>query len=44
MGCLRDYLGITTGVPQLADEYPHRPTRRSRAARRHLTSFRPVEM
>jgi len=30
-GCLHDYVGITTGVLQIADDLTHRPSRQSRA-------------
>src|SRR5712692_627391 len=36
-GCLRDYVGITTGVPQIADDLLQRPSRQSRATRRHTS-------
>jgi hypothetical protein len=34
-GCLRDYVGITTGVPQIAADLLQRPSRQSRAKSRH---------
>jgi hypothetical protein len=30
-GCLRESVSTTTGVPQIADDLLHRPTRQSRA-------------
>src|SRR5713101_6842050 len=32
-GCLHDYVGITTGVPQIADDLLQRPSRQSRPSR-----------
>jgi hypothetical protein len=38
-GGLRDYVGITTGVPQIADDSLHSSSRRSRAKKRHCPQF-----
>src|SRR5258706_9136019 len=35
-GCLQDYVGITTGVLQIADDLLQRPSRQSRANKRRL--------
>ena len=34
-GCRCDYVGIATGVPQIADDLLHRPSRQSRARSGH---------
>jgi len=35
MGCRHDYVGITAGVPQLADDLLRRPSRQQRAITGH---------
>jgi hypothetical protein len=40
--CLRDYVGITTGVPQIAADLVHRPSRQSRAKKLPFLDHRRV--